>query len=69
MKKSANDPLLPAGTGPERAPISRASEGSDPAGDAKTIHDLFPGGLAGAIGNRAAICVGLAPRGPGRPDP
>jgi len=32
MEKTTNNPLLPAGTGPERAPISKVSEGPVPAG-------------------------------------
>ena len=32
MGKSKNDPLLPAGTGPERSPILQESEGPVPAG-------------------------------------
>ena len=32
MEKTTNSQLLPAGTGPERAPISRESEGPVPAG-------------------------------------
>jgi len=32
MEKTVNDPLLPAGTGPERASISKVSEGPVPAG-------------------------------------
>ena len=42
MKKSANAPLVPAGSGPERAPILQESEGPLPAGK-KTS----PGVLAG----------------------
>jgi transposase-like protein len=33
MKKSANAPLVPAGSGPERAPILQESEGPLPAGE------------------------------------
>ena len=32
MEKTTNNHLLPAGTGPERAPISKVSEGPVPAG-------------------------------------
>jgi hypothetical protein len=32
MEKTTNNRLLPAGTGPERAPISKASDGPVPAG-------------------------------------
>jgi transposase len=42
MEKTANDQLLPAGTGPERAPILQESEGPVPAG-----RKTSPGGAAG----------------------
>jgi transposase len=42
MEKTVNDQLLPAGTGPERAPILQESEGPVPAG-----RKTSPGGPAG----------------------
>jgi hypothetical protein len=42
MEKTLNDQLLPAGTGPERAPISKVSGGPVPAGK-KTSPPGSPG--------------------------
>jgi hypothetical protein len=55
MEKTTNNPLLPAGTGPERASISKVSEGPVPAGKKPPRQAIAPTPRSRSVRSAAAF--------------